>query len=343
MAHITKYPIVRHLRSEPSRQILRFRNGRLVQSGAGLSLWFMPLSTGLAEVPVDDRELALMFHGQSRDFQDVTVQGVVAYRVADASRLAARVDFTIDPETGVHTGKPLEKLAGMLTQLGQQAALDYLSQTDLAAILERGVEAVRERIEQGLTSGGALEDMGLSLVWVRVSSVRPEPEVERALRTRVREAIQQQADEAQFQRRALAVEKERAIQENELQNQIELAKREEVLIRQQGENELKRVGAENESKRLSSSGAAERARIEAEGEAARVRSVEEARVAAERERMAIYREFPADRLLGLAAQELAAKLQKVEHLNVTPDLLGMLLSSLKSGAQTPAAPARKEV
>jgi hypothetical protein len=35
----------------------------------------------------------------------------------------------------------------------------------------------------------------------------------------------------------MAVEKERAIQENELQNRIELAKREELLIGQQGQNE----------------------------------------------------------------------------------------------------------
>ena len=40
------------------------------------------------------------------------------------------------------------------------------------------------------------------------------------------------ADEAAFARRAMAVEKERAIQENELQNRIELAKKEEGLIEQ---------------------------------------------------------------------------------------------------------------
>ena len=57
-----------------------------------------------------------------------------------------------------------------------------------------------------------------------------------------REAIQQAADEATFQRRAQAVEKERAIQENELQNKIELARREEQLIAQKGQHLRTRTG-----------------------------------------------------------------------------------------------------
>ena len=58
--------------------------------------------------------------------------------------------------------------------------------------------------------------------------MRPEPDVERALQTPARELVQQEADRATFERRALAVDSERAIAENELANQIELATREAV-------------------------------------------------------------------------------------------------------------------
>src|SRR5690606_28848631 len=105
--------------------------------------------------------------------------------------------------------------------------------------------------------------------------------------------IQQQADEATFRRRAMAVEKERAIQENELQNQIELAKREEMLIAQRGENERRRITEKVEAGRIAAAAGAERKQIESRAEADAIRAVEEARVTAERERMSIYREFPA--------------------------------------------------
>lgn len=328
MADIKQFPIMRHLRSEPSQQVLRFRRGRLVRSGRGLTFWFGPFNASIAEVPVDDRELPFIFHGRSRDFQDTVVQGVVSYRIIDAEKLAERVDFTLDLSTGVHLHEPLEHLASLLTELSQQFAMDYLVHTDLHTILEDGVETIRSRIEDGLRSDTGLHDMGLDLVAVRVSAVRPEAEVERALQVRVREAIQQQADEATFQRRAMAVEKERAIEENELQNQIELARREEHLIAQQGENERKRATDENDAANILADGIAHRAMINAKAEAAGIKDIEEARVAAESERMAIYRDFPADRLMGLAAQQLAGKLKRIDHLNLTPDLLGAMLTNL---------------
>ena len=67
-----------------------------------------------------------------------------------------------------------------------------------------------------------MQELGLHLVAVRVADVSPAAEMEKALRQPTREKIQQQADEATFERRALAVEKERAIAENELNNRPRL-------------------------------------------------------------------------------------------------------------------------
>ena len=333
---------MRHLRSEPNQRILRFRKGRLKGSGNGYSFWFHPLNTSLIEVPIDDRELPFIFHGRSKDFQDAVVQGVISYRVVDAEKLSQRVDFSIDVVDGLHKNKPLEKIAGLLTDLSKQFAMDYLVHTELNIILEDGVETIRNRIEHGLGEDNGILDMGLSVVSVRINSIKPEAEVERALQVRVRESIQQQADEAIFERRAVAVEKERAIQENELQNQIELAKREEQLIAQQGLNDAKRVSDTNETSKIAAEGAAERSKIESTAKAESIQAVEEARVTAERERMSIYRDFPADRMMGLAAQELAGKLQKIEHLNLTPDLIGPVLSNLMN-AGTSHLKAKKNV
>jgi hypothetical protein len=43
-------------------------------------------------------------------------------------------------------------------------------------------------------------------------------------------------------------------------------------------------------------------------------------------------------LLGLAARELSGKLDTIEHVNITPDLLASVLGAL-GGAATPALPA----
>ncbi|MFF9037829.1 SPFH domain-containing protein [Streptomyces sp. NPDC014892] len=236
MADITRRLGWRHLRGAPTAHIRHHRSGQLAHDGPGLSFWYRSLSAALSEIPVDDRELAMTFHARTSDFQDVAVQATVTYRVSDPATAAARLDFSIDPDTGVWRGAPLEQLSTLLTETAQQHALDVLARTTLASALVDGVAAVRERVASGLAAEPRLPATGIEIVAVRVVALRPEPEVERALRTPAREQIQQEADRATYERRAVAVERERAIAENELASQIELARREEQLVEQRGTN-----------------------------------------------------------------------------------------------------------
>ncbi|MGW0941096.1 SPFH domain-containing protein [Streptomyces sp. NPDC002623] len=255
MADITRRLGWRHLRGAPTAHVRHHRSGKLVHDGPGLSFWFRSLSAALSEVPVDDRELAMTFHARTVDFQDVTVQATVTYRISDPAVAAARLDFSIDPDTGVWRGAPLEQLATLLTETAQQHALDVLARTSLSSALVDGVTAVRERVAAGLAAEPRLPSTGIEIVAVRVVALRPEPEVERALRTPAREQIQQEADRATYERRAVAVERERTIAENELASKIELARREEQLVEQRGTN-TRREAEEN--------AAADKVRAEAE-------------------------------------------------------------------------------
>ena len=110
----------------------------------------------------------------------------------------------------------------------------------LAPALAEGIGPVRERVAEGLAGEPRLRRPGMDVVDVRVVAIRAEPDVEKALQTPTREQVQQDADRATFERRALAVERERAISENELQSQIELARREEDLVPQRGANDRPR-------------------------------------------------------------------------------------------------------
>ena len=131
MAEIKRYPFFRHLRAEPTNHVLGYRNGTLRREGAGQAFWFRAINTAIAEVPIDDRELPFLFHVRSADFQELTVQGAIAFRVADPRLLARRVDFTIELAHGTWTQAPLEQVAGLLTQLAQQFVIDELVRLDL--------------------------------------------------------------------------------------------------------------------------------------------------------------------------------------------------------------------
>ena len=334
MADITRFLFLRHLRGDNASFVLQHRGGTLVRSGRGLQFWFLPLTASIAELPMDDRELPVIFHGRTQDFQDVAVQGVITWRVTDPKVLADRVDFGIDTAKGSWLEQPLEKVALLITQLAQQLAWDWVAHQTLPTALVEGAREIRARVLAGLGSDASLAAMGLEVASVRISDVSPTSELERALQQPTREAIQQDADKATFERRALAVERERAIAENELQNQIELAKREEDLIAQRGENERRRVGLEADASRIEVEARVQRERLQAEASAAGIREVEGAKVEAERERIGIYRDLPQGVMLGLAARELAGQLPPIEHLSIGPDLLSGALTRLaEAGAQ----------
>jgi len=334
MAEIRNYLVCRHVRAEHSTHLLVYRNGKVTKSGRGLACWFLPFATSIAEVPVDNRELTFLFHARSDDFQDVSAQGVITYRVAAPKTLSERVDFSIDLSEGHYRKQPLEQIATMLTELAQQLAIAWISATPVRAVLSKGQDEIRLRVDEGLRSDPTLNAMGIELVSVRVSAVKPSADLEKALELPMRETIQQDADEATFLRRALAVEKERAIQENELQNKIELARREEHLIEQRGVNERKRMQEQAVAQRIESEARAERTRIDAEAEAGSIGMIEQARVSGERERMDIYADLRPSVLAGLAARELAGKLHTIEHLNVSPELFGPSLLRLLSAGTT---------
>ncbi|BCG91758.1 SPFH domain-containing protein [Mesorhizobium sp. 131-2-1] len=318
MATIRNFGFIAQLRSEASSHVIRYRDGRVKQSGRGLVFWFAPETASIAEVPMDDREMTLFVKGRSQDFQTVAVQGTIGWHVVDPERLAERVDFSINLRTGKPQGEPIEKIQARIAGIANQAVQQYLGQGPVRALLDAGPAPLRERLQAVVAADPALIDIGVAAVTVRLTNLTPTSELERALQTPTFEALQQKADEATFERRALAVEKERAIAENEMATRTELARREKLLIAEEAENARNRA-----------TGAAEAQQVEAAAEAERIRSVEGARAEAERQRIAIYRDLPPAILLGLAAQQLAGKLEKIEHVNVTPDLLATVLGEFR--------------
>ena len=201
------------LRPAPARRRERARAAsggqarELVRAGRGLAFLFLPHAACVAEVrgrPGDP----VVFHGRTADFQDVAAQGVLTLRVADpgcsqnASTSRRLRDGPLAPPTAREAGAPLRAARG--------AARGGLGRADAgAAGLAEGPERIRAAVAGRLAGGPALPAMGLEVVSVRVSSVRPRRS-SRGARGAHAGRIQQAADEAAFSRRALAVEKERA-------------------------------------------------------------------------------------------------------------------------------------
>lgn len=339
MVRINRFGFLAHLRADANEHILHFRRGRRVRSGAGLAYWFAPMSAAIALLPGDDGEATFILQERSADLQEVNVQCTVRYRIVEPELVAQRVNFSIALTSGRWIEDPIERLAGFLRQRVQRPVRARIIAMPVAEALHAGGESLQQALDAALADDGEIEAMGLRVVGVQIISIAPDAEVERALQTPTREHIQEKADEAVFARRALAVENERAIKENEMATEIELARQHERLIQQEGDNQLLLARKEAEARAAQVQAEVERDAIAAEGEARDLRTkaagradarqlVNDVALAFETRRIEAWRDAPAHVGHVMVLEKLAENLPSVEHLSVTPDMLGDLLQKI---------------
>lgn len=338
MADIRRFAFARHLRSTPTSHIVHARRGKIVHNGPGIAFYFRALNAAISEVPIAENELSMLFGARTLDFQEVSVQATVTYRFADPVIAAGRIDFSIDPYHGRWIGKPLEQVGTRITELAQQYAVEHISSLNLVDVLGAGIPKVRAVTASGLAGDERLAETSVIVVAVRIVSIRPQADLERALETPVRERVQQDADAATYERRAQAVERERTIAENELQSKIELATREQQLVQQEGANAQRRATEEAATALIAAKASSERAKLEAAARADSTRVVGAAHAETEAARLAAYAGVQPAVLTALAFQELAKNLPEIGTLNLTPDVLTQALTRL-AAAPEPAAPA----
>lgn len=339
MATITNRPIVSHLQTSSNSWVRLVKRGSASKSGTGQAFWFRPRTSSISELPLDERELPLIFRDRTNDYQEVAVQASITYRFVDPEVAAERIDFTIDNRHGTWTATPLEQVGGLLTELAQQHAASLLAAMSLTEVMTQGIPRLRVAIAEGLRSDDRIDQTGIEIVDVRVVAVRPEAEMEKALQTPVREQLQQEADRATFERRAMAVEQERGISENELQNRIELAKQEEELVTQQGANEHKRIADAAEASRIKAAAESSNVELRGRAKANALRELGAAEADAERNMVSAYADVDDSVLLALTAKDFAGNLPDVGTLVVAPDLLMPLMARLMSGETTASSDA----
>jgi regulator of protease activity HflC (stomatin/prohibitin superfamily) len=86
---------IRFVKAQPTVHLLQFSGGRILREGTGQSFYYFAPTSTLVAVPVASQDRGFMLELTTADFQSVTVQGQVTYRVADPRRIAAMMDFSL--------------------------------------------------------------------------------------------------------------------------------------------------------------------------------------------------------------------------------------------------------
>jgi len=213
---------INFIKAQPNLYFMQFKQGKIVRAGEGLSFFYYTPLSSLVAVPMASVDIPFIFNEVAADFQEVTVQGQVAYRIVDPQKLALLLNFTLATDNKSYLSDDPEKLPQRIINQVQVLMRAELQKLTLKAVL-KGSEPIVNAVRKNLASGELVAQLGVEILSLSVLAIKPNPETARALEAEIREQLLLEADEADeaiYTRRNAAVEQERAIKENELNTEI---------------------------------------------------------------------------------------------------------------------------
>lgn len=235
---------IRHIKFDSMTYVLHYKNGAIKREGRGLSFFYFAPNSSIVAIPMGSNDLPFIFNESTNDYQTVSIQGQISYKIANPKTLADVLDFTID-DNSRHKKNDIEKLNQRLINEAQTSTSSFIHETKLKDAI-RSAKAIEEKILEGLKTSQAVGMLGIEILGANILAIQATPEMARALETETREKLQQEADQAIYERRNFAVEQERKIKESELNTEIAVEEKQKQIAEKKMESQVQK--AENERK-----------------------------------------------------------------------------------------------
>jgi len=228
--------------------VIKFKNGVVTKEGRGLSFFYYAPTTSISAVPMGSNSLPFIFSETTKDYQTVSIQGQITYKIANPRQLADVLDFTVNGN-GIYKKEDTEKLNQTIVNESQTSTSSFIHQLGLKEAI-RSAKSVENNIIEGISNSTAIKLLGIEILSVNILAIKAKPEMERALETETRESLQQEADQAIYARRNFAVEQERKIKESELNTEIAIEEKNKKIAEKKAETEIQKAESEHKLKEL---------------------------------------------------------------------------------------------
>jgi regulator of protease activity HflC (stomatin/prohibitin superfamily) len=312
--------MISYLKVPPTTYVLHYSGGKVKREGAGLSFFYFAPSAEIVLVPLTSTDVPFVFNEVTADFQDATIQGELTFRITDAKRVAEVLDYSVDVRRKYRSDDPT-KIGDRLVNSAQILARSFTQKRPLSEVLVSSDLLVAETLA-GLQQSPTVEMLGLEVLALSIQSIKPTPEMSKALQADAREEMLRRADEAIYTRRNAAVEQERKIKENELNTEIAVQQKQ----RQVRETQMAAEIAVEEQRATLVDHKVENERKEAEARAHGLKSMLEPLKGVDWKTLLAAGGGGDSRLnIALAFRELAENATKIGELNISPDLLSSLM------------------
>lgn len=329
---------INHIKFDSMTYVLHFKNGSIQREGRGLSFFYFAPNSSIAAIPMGSNDLPFIFNESTNDYQTVNIQGQISYKISNPKILADVLDFTVD-DLGQYKKNDIEKLNQRIINEAQTATSSFIHEIKLKDAI-RSAKAIEGKILEGLRASQAIGMLGIEILGANILGVRATPEMARALETETREKLQQEADQAIYERRNFAVEQERIIKETELNTEIAVEEKQKQIAEKKMETEVQNadnarklremkldadIAVENQRKQFITQ-KAENDRKEADAKGYALETTLKPYKDMDWKILTALGHNTDPRLnISLAFRELAENANKIGNLNISPELLDSIL------------------
>lgn len=327
MGTLHHHPFLIHYQGGAGDHVVQIRAGRTVRSGVGQSFWLRAGRCALAEVPTANRAHSFLVQTTTADQQNINAQVSITYHIEDAEAAAVHYDFGLYPREAGADAQGLWQIDETVTRIAFSALASAIGEMTLTDAIGGSLERVGRVLAQAFAEDDQLRATGIAVVDARLLSLRPDEGVESSLRAPLLEKLQAEADRALYERRALAVERESQISENELRSKLELARKRADLVDQEGHNNRREAEEKAAADAIAAEAEARRIETIAKANEEDWKRVGGAKIANEAAYVRALAEAGPDVVRAFALKEMAHNMPSIGSLTVTPDMLSEVLST----------------
>lgn len=329
---------------QPSEYVLKYNKGKVVKEGTGLSFYYYSPTTSIVAIPIGSEDVPFIFEEVTNDFQTVTVQGQITYRIIEQKKISNLLNYTLDMKGKKYVSDDPNKLSQRIINIVRVLTKKSLEGLQLKDAIKSS-EVLAQGILVDIRKNEEINLLGIEILGLSILAIIPNKETARALEAQAREQILKRADEAIYERRNASIEQERRVKENEFNTEIAVENKkkqvretqieaERAIMQKKHQLEEEQLNFEitlEEKKKDLIDLMAQNSKAEADAKAYELSAVMKALDGINPEVIQSLASIGMEpnKLMAIAFRDLAENAGKIGQLNISPDLLQEIIKGVE--------------
>ena len=87
---------IQHIKFDSMTYVLHYKSGQVKREGRGLSFFYFAPNSSIVAIPMGSNDLPFLFNESTADYQTISIQGQITYKVSGPSTRANILYVTLE-------------------------------------------------------------------------------------------------------------------------------------------------------------------------------------------------------------------------------------------------------